>query len=71
MVVALVVSVRPRQWSKNLFVFAGLIFSHKLFTEDAGRAVAAFVIFCALSGLSVAIRSWKHRELLRAAGRAS
>jgi 4-hydroxybenzoate polyprenyltransferase len=47
---ALVVSVRPRQWVKNLFVFAGVIFSHKLYTEDAGRAVAAFVIFCGLSG---------------------
>ena len=51
MVVALAVSVRPRQWTKNLFVFAGLIFSHKLFTEAAGRAVAAFAIFCALSGV--------------------
>ena len=50
MLVALAVSVRPRQWIKNLFVFAALIFSHKLYTEDAGRAVAAFVIFCALSG---------------------
>jgi len=47
---ALVVSVRPRQWVKNFFVFAGVIFSHKLLTDDAGRAVAAFGIFCALSG---------------------
>ena len=50
MVRALVVSVRPRQWVKNFFVFAGVIFSHKLLTDDAGRAVAAFGIFCALSG---------------------
>jgi 4-hydroxybenzoate polyprenyltransferase len=49
-VIALAVSVRPRQWIKNLFVFAGLIFSHKLFTPDAGRALVAFVVFCALSG---------------------
>ena len=27
--------------------------------------------FCALSGLSVAVRHWKHRELIRAAGVAS
>ena len=66
MVVALVVSVRPRQWSKNLFVFAGLIFSHKLFTEDAGRAVAAFVIFCALSGVVYLLNDVVDRERDRA-----
>jgi len=65
-VVALVVSVRPRQWSKNLFVFAGLIFSHKLFTEDAGRAVAAFVIFCALSGVVYLLNDVVDRERDRA-----
>jgi 4-hydroxybenzoate polyprenyltransferase len=42
--------MRPRQWAKNLFVFAGLHFSHKLFTPLAVVALAAFVIFCALSG---------------------
>lgn len=42
--------MRPRQWAKNLFVFAGLLFSQKLFTPLAGVAFAAFVIFCALSG---------------------
>jgi 4-hydroxybenzoate polyprenyltransferase len=47
---ALVVSIRPRQWVKNLFVFAGVIFSHKLFTADAGAALEAFAVFCALSG---------------------
>jgi 4-hydroxybenzoate polyprenyltransferase len=44
------VSLRPRQWVKNLFVFAGLIFSHRLFTPSAWAALAAFAIFCALSG---------------------
>lgn len=46
----LLVSLRPRQWVKNLFVFAGLVFSHRLFTPATWRAGAAFVIFCALSG---------------------
>jgi 4-hydroxybenzoate polyprenyltransferase len=50
MITALVVSVRPRQWVKNLFVFAAVIFSQKLFTPALWRATEAFVIFCALSG---------------------
>jgi 4-hydroxybenzoate polyprenyltransferase len=48
--VAVVVSLRPRQWSKNLFVFAGLVFGQQLFTPAAVVAGCAFVIFCALSG---------------------
>ena len=50
MLEAIVVSMRPRQWVKNLFVFAGLVFSQRLFTGAAWTAVAAFAIFCALSG---------------------
>ena len=42
--------MRPRQWAKNLFVFAGLLFSQKLFTPLAVVALGAFVVFCALSG---------------------
>ena len=42
--------MRPRQWAKNLFVFAGLVFAQKLFTPLAVVALAAFAIFCALSG---------------------
>jgi len=52
----LVVSLRPRQWTKNLLVFAGLIFSENLHRPAlAGRAVVAFVIFCALSGATYLI----------------
>jgi 4-hydroxybenzoate polyprenyltransferase len=43
-------SLRPRQWVKNLFVFAALIFSQNLFTPLVWPAVQAFAIFCALSG---------------------
>src|SRR6185503_18758128 len=43
-------SLRPRQWAKNLFVFAGVIFSQQLFTPQVWRAVFAFGLFCALSG---------------------
>jgi len=48
---ALLVSLRPHQWTKNLVVLAALVFSKHLFDFDAAvRAAAAFVIFCALSG---------------------
>jgi 4-hydroxybenzoate polyprenyltransferase len=47
---AIVRSLRPRQWAKNLFVFAGLVFSQQLLTPSAWTAGAAFLLFCALSG---------------------
>lgn len=47
----LIVSLRPDQWSKNLIVFAALIFAVQLFdTAALALASAAFLIFCALSG---------------------
>ncbi len=49
-VAAVLLSLRPRQWAKNLFVFAGLIFSQSLFTPLVWPALGAFAIFCALSG---------------------
>jgi 4-hydroxybenzoate polyprenyltransferase len=50
--VSLLISLRPGQWTKNLFVFAGLLFSLKLFDPRAIlTAVEAFLIFCALSGV--------------------
>ena len=47
---ALLASLRPRQWVKNLFGFAGVIFSQQMLTPLVWTAVSAFVIFCALSG---------------------
>jgi 4-hydroxybenzoate polyprenyltransferase len=50
--VNLLISLRPSQWTKNLLVFAPLIFAVKLFDFTAvARAAGAFVIFCALSGV--------------------
>lgn len=46
----LLVSLRPHQWTKNLIVFAGLIFGQRLLDAEAvARSSGAFVIFCALS----------------------
>jgi 4-hydroxybenzoate polyprenyltransferase len=50
MVTGLVASLRPHQWVKNLFLFAGLVFGQKLFTPAVWTAGAAFLIFCGLSG---------------------
>jgi len=48
---ALLVSLRPHQWIKNLVVFAALAFSKHLFEPDAAlRAAMAFAVFCALAG---------------------
>jgi 4-hydroxybenzoate polyprenyltransferase len=47
----LIESLRPRQWTKNLLLFAGLIFSQNLFIlSDLWRAAAGFALFCVLSG---------------------
>lgn len=51
MIIALILSLRPKQWTKNLLVFAGLLFSMNLFhTQSVVKALAAFVLFCILSG---------------------
>jgi 4-hydroxybenzoate polyprenyltransferase len=50
---AALVSLRPRQWTKNLLLFAGIIFAAKL--GDATRwleAFAAFTAYCAASSAS-------------------
>ena len=50
MVVALVKSMRPKQWAKNVFVLAALVFDAKLFMPTFfARAFAAFCLFCAIS----------------------
>lgn len=49
---ALVAVLRPRQWTKNLLVFAGLIFGERLLDPAAvANAAVAFVVFCLLSGV--------------------
>jgi 4-hydroxybenzoate polyprenyltransferase len=48
---ALFISLRPKQWAKNLLVFAGLVFSRNLFDPvNFLRSLAGFFAFCLLSG---------------------
>ncbi len=44
-------ALRPRQWTKNLLVFAGLVFSGRLLDPPAAaRAALAFAVFCLVAG---------------------
>jgi 4-hydroxybenzoate polyprenyltransferase len=62
-VLNLIVSVRPGQWTKNLLIFAGLLFARRLFNPAAvAEASFAFVIFCALSGAVYVINDVLDRE---------
>ena len=50
---AVFLSLRPRQWTKNLLLFAGIIFAAQLGDVSRwGEAVAAFVAYCAASSAS-------------------
>src|SRR5881628_710415 len=61
--VSLIVSIRPGQWTKNLLVFAGLLFGRRLFNlPSVLAALDAFLIFCALSGAVYLINDVLDRE---------
>ena len=54
------VSLRPRQWTKNLLLFAGIIFAAKL--GDVSRwaeAMAAFAAYCAASSASYLVNDMR------------
>ena len=47
---ALIKTMRPRQWPKNIFIFAALVFDKQLFEIDAFlRTLAGFALFCLIS----------------------
>lgn len=50
MLKALFKTMRPRQWTKNVFIFAALVFDKQLFVVDSFlRTLAGFVLFCLIS----------------------
>jgi 4-hydroxybenzoate polyprenyltransferase len=56
-------SLRPAQWTKNLVIFAGLLFGKRLFDASAVLdAVAAFAVFCLLSGVVYLVNDILDRE---------
>lgn len=59
----LLISARPKQWIKNLFVFAALIFAAKLGQPGLiARACAAFLVFTALSSAIYLVNDVADRE---------
>lgn len=47
----ILLSMRPRQWTKNLVLFAGIVFSKRFLEPGLIRlSVGAFAVFCVLSG---------------------
>ncbi len=47
----LFLTMRPKQWTKNLIVFAGIIFAKKIFVDTyLVKSLYAFAAFCLLSG---------------------
>ena len=58
-----IISMRPKQWTKNGFVFAGLIFSKSFFNVDAIlRVILAFFLFSLVSGALYIINDVIDRE---------
>ena len=54
MLKALIKTMRPRQWAKNLVVFAALVFDRQLRFDNLPavlRTAVGFIIFCLLSGV--------------------
>lgn len=51
MIKELLITMRPKQWYKNLVIFIGIVFSLNLLNLNLWiNAIGAFAIFCALSG---------------------
>ena len=61
---ALLVAMRPKQWTKNLLLFAGLLFTldrpHS--AADFQRAALGFLLFCALSSVVYLVNDLADRE---------
>jgi 4-hydroxybenzoate polyprenyltransferase len=61
--IQLLISLRPGQWTKNLFVFAPLVFARRLHDPESVLFVAAaFVVFCVLSGVVYLLNDVVDRE---------
>jgi len=60
---AALAAMRPRQWTKNLLLFAGIVFAAKL--GDAGRwaeAIGAFAAYCAASSAAYLVNDVRDAE---------
>lgn len=56
-------AMRPKQWTKNVFIFAALVFDRKLLNFDAFLAtLTAFLLFCLLASSVYLINDVLDRE---------
>jgi 4-hydroxybenzoate polyprenyltransferase len=63
MILSLVLSLRPSQWTKNLIIFGALGLSQRLLDVEAVLvSCAAFAIFCVLSGVVYLLNDIADRE---------
>lgn len=59
---ALAALTRPHQWLKNVFVFAGLVFSQAWSNGPLiQRILLAFAAFCCISSLVYILNDWRDR----------
>ena len=64
---AILRSMRPAQWTKNLSVFAALVFAQKFFSVPLFlKSLAAFLVFCLISGGLYIFNDLRDREEDRA-----
>ena len=62
-ITGLLISVRPKQWIKNLFIFAPLLFSKQILDASSVlKAVFGFIIFCVAAGAIYLFNDVKDRE---------
>ena len=60
---ALLRTLRPSEWTKNLILFAALLFGERLLDPlAAARACGAFLAFCALSGTVYIVNDYVDRK---------
>jgi 4-hydroxybenzoate polyprenyltransferase len=65
--VAVLVALRPHQWTKNLLVFAGIVFAARL--DDPVRwleAITCFAVYCLASSAAYLINDVRDRDVDRA-----
>lgn len=56
--------LRPHQWTKNVFCFAGVVFGGRLTDTDAHlKALGVFACFCAVSSATYIFNDIRDREL--------
>ncbi len=63
LVKSLLRSIRPHQWTKNLVIFAALLFGQQLLNPASlSASVGAFAVFCGLSGVVYLVNDVMDRD---------